>query len=317
MIRKYKNYILISSILIIALWLIKSDRKSSIANDDMFNIKDTSLITKIFLADRNNNAITLKKSNGKWYVNDQFLARKSAVQTLLSTSHRIRIKRPVSKSALDNVVRFISTTGVYVEFFIDDKMVKSYTIGSNTSDHLGTYMLLKDSEQPFIIHIPSFNGFLSPRYGIQGNALDVINWRSNTVFNLTFNDIKNIKYTDYFDSEKSYLLRTNSFKLINSKRESVVFSDSKVLRLLNSFENLNCETFKNGNKNIQSLTKLEELIVNYDTLVTYKISSLDIKAKEDNFTVNRKFATLNNGDLMLIQDYVFNKVLININELTE
>ncbi len=27
------------------------------------------------------------------------------------------------------------------------------------------------------------------------------------------------------------------------------------------------------------------------------------------------YATLNNGDLMLIQNYVFNKVLITINEL--
>ena len=38
---------------------------------------------------------------------------------------------------------------------------------------------------------------------------------------------------------------------------------------------------------------------------------------ELNFNVNRKYAILNNKQLMLIQDYVFNKVLININELVE
>ena len=42
-----------------------------------------------------------------------------------------------------------------------------------------------------------------------------------------------------------------------------------------------------------------------------------VKTKEENFTVDRKYATLNNGELMLIQDYVFNKVLINIAELTK
>ena len=61
--------------------------------------------------------------------------------------------------------------------------------------------------------------------------------------------------------------------------------------------------------------QIEELIVNSDTLRTYKISKSENKSKKDNFTVERKYATINNGELMLIQDYVFNKVLININEL--
>jgi hypothetical protein len=178
-------------------------------------------------------------------------------------------------------------------------------------------MLLKDSEKPFILHIPSFNGFLSPRYGIQGNALDIINWRSNTVFNLSFKAIEHIKYTDYLNSENSYFLKTNPFELINSKNKSVLFNNKKVLRLLNSFETKNCETYKKEKSEIEFLTPLEELVVNSDTLRTYEISESNIKTKEDNFTVDRKYATLNNGDLMLIQDYVFNKVLINIAELTE
>ena len=103
--------------------------------------------------------------------------------------------------AFDNVIKYIATTGVYVEFFEGDEMVKSYTIGSNTPDHLGTYMLLKESKKPFVVHVPSFNGFLSPRYGIQGNTLDIINWRSNTVFNLSFDLINHIKYTDYLNQE--------------------------------------------------------------------------------------------------------------------
>ena len=63
-------------------------------------------------------------------------------------------------------------------------------------------------------------------------------------------------------------------------------------------------------------TQIQELVVNLDTLRIYSISDLDTKTKEDNFTVARKYATLNNSEVMLIQDYVFNKVLININELT-
>jgi hypothetical protein len=45
------------------------------------------------------------------------------------------------------------------------------------------------------------------------------------------------------------------------------------------------------------------------------MSSSIISTKKDNFNVERKYATLNDGDLMIIQNYVFNKVLINIKEL--
>ena len=41
------------------------------------------------------------------------------------------------------------------------------------------------------------------------------------------------------------------------------------------------------------------------------------KTKEDNYTVERMYATLNGGDVMLIQKYVFNKLLITIDQLTE
>ena len=196
-------------------------------------------------------------------------------------------------------------------------MLKSYTIGSNTPDHLGTYMLLKDSDKPFVMHIPSFNGFLSPRYGIQGNSLDVINWRSTTVFDLSFNLINQIKYTDYLNFNNSYTLKTKPFQLINSINEPVKFNQEKVLKLVNSFEKLNCEVFKQEKYQLDLKTQIEELVVNLDTLRTYSISDLDTKTKEDNFTVARKYATLNNGEVMLIQDYVFNKVLINITELKD
>ena len=312
-----KNWIYIIFILIISatFLIIKSNKKSSISAENHFQIKDTSLINKIFIADRNGTTITLKKTQNNWTINNQFTVRKDAIKTLLETANKIRIKKPVSKAAFSNVVKFMATTGVYIEFFQDEKIIKSYTIGSNTPDHLGTYMLLNGSEKPFIVHIPSFNGFLSPRYGIQGNTINIINWRSNTVFNLTLKDINQIQYIDYQNYENSYILKTNPLNLINSNNKSIPFNKNKVLHLLNNFQNLNCETFRN-NKNINFSAPIEELIINSDTLRTYKISESDYKKKKDNFTVSRKYATLNNSELMLIQDYVFNKVLINIDELT-
>ena len=316
MLKKYW-YIIIISIIILAIILIKFKSSPSMTENNKFQIEDTSLITKIFLADRNGKTITLKKKQEKWVVNDQFFVREDAINTILLTANKIRIKKPVSKASFNNVIKYIATTGIVVEFSNNNEIIRSYTIGSNTADHLGNYMLLKDSETPFVVHIPSFNGFLSPRYGIQGNSLDITNWRSTTIFNISFESIKHIKYTDFLNPENSYFLKTKPFKLMNFKNNVIQINKNKVLKLINSFENLNCETFKKEKSVIDSLPQIEELIVNSDTLRTYKILDKKRKNQKDNFTVKRKFATLNNGDLMLIQDYVFNKVLININELTD
>ena len=311
-----RNWYLII-LIIISIYLINRNRKSTISNDNKFEVADNSLITKIFLADRNGNTITLDKHNDNWLVNNKFNVRRDAISTLLSTIKKIKIRKPVSNKAFENVIKYMATSGVSVEIFSDKKMIKSYTIGSNTPDHIGTYMLLKNSQKPYVIHIPAFNGFLSPRYGIQASIIDVNSWRSNSIFKLSANEINQLQYTDFNNIKNSYSLKTSPLTLIDSQGKNVSFNKQKILRLLNSFENLNCEAFKENKYKIDSTNQLDELIVNFDTLRTYQISKLTTNSEKEDFTVRRRFATINNGELMLIQDYVFNKVLINIDEIKE
>ena len=127
-------------------------------------------------------------------MNNQYDVRNDAIETLLSTANTIRIKKPVPKAALENVIEFIMF--ININFLIMTKMIKSYTIGSNTPNHLGTYMLLiGNTSQPFEVHIPTHNGFLSPRYGIQNNSLDINSWNSHNVFSYSANSIYKIQYS--------------------------------------------------------------------------------------------------------------------------
>ena len=111
------------------------------------------------------------------------------------------------------------------------------------------------------------------------------------------------------------MLIARPMSLFNHEGNKVSFEQEKVLQLLNNFKLLNCESYKNKDEKIKLATPLHELIINADTLRTYTISGLIEKTKDKNFNVNRMYATLNNGELMLIQDYVFNKVLITISQL--
>ena len=314
MLKKTYTFILLMIIIGSTIWLMNTDKKSTISADNNFEIEDTSVVKKVFIADRYANTITVEKVGNKWFVNNTYEARKDAIKTLLTTISKIKIKKPVSNSSFDNVIKFMATSGVLVEIYNANNLMRSYTIGSNTADHLGTYMLLKNSEKPYVMHIPSFNGFLAPRFGIQGQKLDIKTWRTNKVFSLKQEGIERIQFTDLLKPENSYILTANPITLSSYSIKNIAYNTNLTLGLLNSFENLNCESFKEKHK-IKFATQLHELIVNSDTLRTYQIKQDTVKTKSENFTVERMYATLNNGDVMLIQNYVFNKVLITLNEL--
>ena len=317
MLSKKLNYIIFFLILSLSIFLIWSSNNINTSNEYIYNIDDVSLIDKIFLADRNGNTITLLKNNSSWIVNDKYIVRKDALSTLLSTAKMIRINSPVSKSAFNNVIKFMSTSGVFVEFYEGSDLIKSYTIGSNTPDHLSTYMLLDKSKTPHSVHIPSFNGFLSPRYGITGNSINENNWRSHSVFSYPSDSINFVSYTDYLNPANSFKLNVNPFILSDNKSKLVSFNNKSVLNFLNNFKNINCEAFKLNTDGIDLSNKIEQIIVNSDTLTTYQISDEYSIQKKDRSTVKRKYAILNNGGVMLIQNYVFNKVLISIDELKQ
>jgi len=313
--KKQLFYLALIILMAALIWFLSTDKKSTISLENNFAISDTASVSKIFIADRNGTTITLNRNKKNWVVNNKYGVRKDAIKTILTTINQIRIQRPVSKNALDNVIKNLATTGVKIEIYTNQETPnKTYTIGSSTSNHLGTYMFLAGSETPFITHIPSFNGFLSPRYGIQGNKLSEKDWRTTNIFSLKAEKIERVIVNHIQQPEKSFTL-TGSMILLNNLGNEVNFNNENALQFLNAFKLLNCESYKDEKEKIEFATPLHELIVNNDTLRTYAIAGKLIKGKEDNFSVKRMHATFNNGELMLIQDYLFNKVLITIDQL--
>ena len=297
-------------------WFLSSKKKSTISFDNNFAISDTASISKIFIADRNGTTITLDRIKKNWVVNNKYDVRNDAIKTILTTIKKIKIQRSVSKNAFDNVVKNLATTGVKIEIYTNEVIPKkTYTIGRSTSNHLGTYMYLSGSETPYIVHIPSFNGFLSPRYGIQGNKISEKDWRTTNIFSIKAERITRVKLNHIQQPEKSFTLTTGTMILRNNLGKEVGFNQENILQFLNAFKLLNCESYKDKKDKLEFARPLHELLVNNDTLRTYAIGDKLIKGKEDNFTVKRMHATFNNGELMLIQDYVFNKVLITIDQL--
>ena len=313
--KKYWIYLILLVVGVAILLLLSTEKTSTLNSDATFAIADTAAIDKVFIADRSGNTITLDRQENYWMINNKYIVRKDAINILLSTIHQLKIERPVPLNTFENVVKNLSTTGVKVEIYSASKTLRVYTVGAETADHLGTYMLLDGAAAPFIMHIPAFNGYLSPRYGIQGQLIDEKNWRKRTVFNVPSDSIQNIIVRNLLKPHQSFSLQLFPTLLVDYAVNPIAFNEQAVLAYINSFRQLNCESYKKAKSKIEFSTPLHELIVNTDTLRTFAIGDSILKRKEDNFTVERMHATLNNGELMLIQNYVFNKVLITIDEL--
>jgi hypothetical protein len=314
-----KIIILILSIVFINI-LIDYNQKIKLDNEKKFSVSEIEKIDKIFLSDRKGNNITLLKDNNIWTVNNKYNVRDDAISTLLSTIKKISIQRPVPETGYNNVIKQLATTGVKVEIYYNKK-IKTYTVGGSTSNHLGTYMLMDKAENPYIVHIAGFNGFLSPRYGIQGYELDINNWRDNTVFKIETEIINEISLIDLQENNNSFTIKTKPLSLIDLHNNDIKYDLDKVIEYLNNFSQLNSENFKGNNIDITNEKLIYKLKINYDDkediLEAYTFSKTNNNSNNSKPNVERMYARLNNEEFLLIQNYVFNKVFISIEELKE
>jgi hypothetical protein len=283
-----------------------------------FSVKNISSINKVFISDRKGNNIVLEKNSNSWIVNNQFEVRKDAIETLLNTVRSMEIQRPVSNTSYNNVIRQLASTGVKVEIYHNNK-ITSFTVGGSTKDHLGTYMLKEDADSPYIVHIPGFNGFLSPRFGIQGYEIDPTSWRNNNIFKIPSEDINEISLLNYEDIYNSFVIKCNPLALIDNKNNSLKYDLNKITDYFNNFSNIECEKFKGFNIDLSNEKQLYQLIIKHndmiDVLDVFSFSKKNNNSNQSEPNVERMYAVLNNGEYMLIQKYVFNKVFISIEDL--
>lgn len=178
--------VLVLAIIVTVIYFSENTDKQKVYRD--FAVEDTARINKIFLADKNNNAITLERKDGVWYVNDQYRARRDLINVLLTTIRNVEVSSPVPEATLDKVLKDLSVKGIKTEIYQDDKLVKTYYVGGVTMDNTGTYMIMEGSDIPFVMSIPNFSGYLTVRY-----LPDIKEWRERVIFNYRFEEIAQVK----------------------------------------------------------------------------------------------------------------------------
>ena len=283
-------YILISIILtgLAVISIKKNQNPTSLRSDKRnFSITDTLAIDKIVLKNRNLEKIKLergKKSN-HWILNDTLIANQYAVNLLLRTIKDMRIKNPIARTALENVIKRMAIQHVKVDVFENRKLKKRIYIGGETPDQLGTFMMIKGAQEPYVLHIPGFHGYLSSRFSCKEHL-----WKNKQIFNWK---IKKAEYS-FFETKETN--KTSSKK--------IEFDTSRL-------SNIHCEAFliNNNNFNGDEIKKrkpfmsIEIITSTGDIQYFYCIRKTSVnkeKYKHQKYDQERFYGLMNN-DLMLIQ----------------
>lgn len=300
----------------------KNDGKSTYAKPEHMDFAvDPDQVYKVFINDREGNKSLLTRNGDHWLIDNKFRVRPTAMTMLLYTIEKLEVMYRPTKTALPHIVNDFATFGIEVEIYNEkDELIKNYYVGKTDRKGTGTYMIMADSEEPFAMHIPSFEGSLRPRYFLKGEE-----WRDKSVFNEKMEDIQAVSVEYPKQKNKSFKLsRTNGSYSIEPFYEVTPVINRPYVKgmaekYLSGYQSLVAEAFQNDHAKRDSITSLIPfchitLTKNDGEVKSVKFFPFQNQDKYGNpkpdpegYPVFRMNADCSWGDFMLIQQNVFKK----------
>ena len=290
-------------------------------NEKDFNITETEKIDKIIMSDKAGNIIELEKDEEKWTINSKYPVWQRQIEYTLGVMKDIRVKSSVSEQKTNFVLQNIATKGVKVEIFEGEQKLKSYYIGGNTSDHTGTYMIMENAKNTYVMHIPNRHpGILNPKYGIEGIYVNENIWREPITININPKEINEVKVMDFINEEQSYTINIENKTLEDFGNNEILIDNRKYNEFASFFSNLQCGIYRSDLNPDNFILSKKIYITNNnqtDSLIIYDVNKIQKTQKEYSSTVENLYAKWNNSDMVIIQKNIFNKVLITLDEIKE
>ena len=347
---KRKRNLLILLIVVVLIGLIAlvvAMRGSKDATFDQdFHVEDIENITKIFLADKENNHVLLQlvadadtNSDTTWTVDEIYPASKGMIKLLLETLHDMRIRQQVNKNAVPQAIKLLSANSTKCEvyqtrYLIDwfngklrlfprEKLTVTYFVGQETQDMMACFMYREGDKVPYIIHIPGFRGYLTPRF-----VADPMSWRSHTIVHWDITHLQSVELDIPATPEESYKVSRQGDGFVFQKAGTIIdnFDTARVAQMLSCFQNLNFDeyasrvpnsnmdsSFKAGPRAILHITNTEGTTREVTTYIKYNNPTDSLVMRNDElyemFDLNRLYAIIDKKDTVLIQYFVFDNIL--------
>lgn len=321
------------SLAALSIYIYKTKSKTSTIDKEAsnFRYKDTAGIDKIFLANKEGKQVLVEKKPSGWILNGKYIVRPDVIKLLLYTIHSVEVKSPVSKNSRTSVIKIMAAKSTKIEVYSKGEIVKQYYVGHATADNTGTYMILtnletgENYEEPFVTHIPGFDGFLSTRY-----VTDEIDWRDRLLINYRPPQIKQIKLDLHEIPDSSFVIDLFSMQRFGLKtsKGAMQFEEDKMKQYIAYFQNVNCEVVMDTKDHL--VDSLSKSAIPFATLtITDRSNGSNVceffhkqvvPGKNEEYGIDYKydpdrlFVRYNNGkDYGVAQFYVFGKILQTYN----
>jgi len=260
--KKQKIYVIIACLLVVLSILAivyKSGGFQKFKNQNLstvFAIKDTTVVTKIFMANMFGNKVLLTKTATGWMVDNQRPASINRINDFMVVLNAVRILQPVAKAGHNTLIKMLAVKSVKVEiyetkplfnlfgypFFTKERLSKTYYIGDATPTNLGSYALLEGMAEPYVIYKPGFRGYVTPQF-----SPDPIDWYSHRVFATKLTRIQKASFIDIEHPENSFSIEKAGprfFSLYDARHNPIANYDTTLLiNMLSEFRERNYETF--------------------------------------------------------------------------
>lgn len=167
----------------------RNQRRSTIDKLDLnFAVPDTASISKIKISGTYNKPVTLERqAGGPWKFNEKYEVAPVLMGLLLTTIHNVEMMRPLVGPEAKTVLRDIKERYRKVEIFVRGELYKTYWVGDDAPENIGTYMKLEGGD-PYVCHLRGHNGFLTPRFNVTESG-----WRHKLLFSSTPQSLQSIE----------------------------------------------------------------------------------------------------------------------------
>lgn len=340
--------VLLCTVLVLFKTHIISFDNRHLLNYNDFAVQDTATITKIFMATPQQEQVLLtREEGGIWKVNQNYPASTTNIDLLLSTIKNITILQIVPEKGWNNINKMMTAGAVKVEIYqtapkftlfgikfgVKERQVKVYYMGPPTQDNQSNFAMMQDIDEPYIVYIPGFRGFISPRYSaIEGD------WRDHTVFKTKITKIQEITFKDEENSENSFKIVKNGirmFDIYDSKNQKLLTYDTtKIIDMLSEFRQKSYERCLENVSQVKKDSIMEGLfrtitIKNIEGHITilkcYRLLDSSTSFQEANsteiFSINNEFnreisrdkfyamVSGNTKDILICQYFVFDRLM--------
>ncbi len=299
-----------------------------------FTFRDTAAIGRIFLVNTQGESILLdRKSPSLWQLNQHYIAMPIQIKNILTCLKLQSPLKPVADVDYDRVIKLLAGLGVKVELYnLKHEKIAAFTVAGQGPNYHGSYMLMEGASTPYLVEIPGFDGYLSPRFTVELN-----DWRSRAMIQWPTDSIAQIAVqyaAPHQQDTYTFTLQNGALQCTTdaafAKNNTKELNQRRAWEYLGFFKDINAEGFLNGSIGLDTAVanaKLrcnlflksksgEEKNYNLYWIPTKNSSNVEIDGAPKD--IERLYAIdLVNKDTLLVQARTFDKLLRKAHEFYE